>query len=158
MERRTLIKAVLAAGATAGLGTVGWMAMRHRADPLIQVHKSSTCGCCKVWVEHLQQNGFKVEVFEGDNLEPVKTRLGVPAGKGSCHTGEVEGYFVEGHVPAIDIHRLLRERPKAKGLAVPGMPIGSPGMEIEGVAAQAFTVELVKLDGETEPFAHYPAA
>lgn len=169
MERRTLIGAVLVAGATAGLGTVGVMAMRHRANretkvaanaeiPLIQVHKSPTCGCCKVWVEHLQKNGFKVVVFEEDNLEPVKTRLGVPAAKGSCHTGEVEGYLVEGHVPASDIHRLLAERPNAKGLVLPGMPIGSPGMEIEGIAAHAFTVELVKLDGETEPFAHHPAA
>jgi hypothetical protein len=168
MERRTLIKAVLGAGATAGLGAVGVMAMRHHGGrdakvaataeiPLIQVHKSPTCGCCREWVEHLQQNGFKVEVFEADDLEPVKTRLGVPPGKGSCHTGEVGGYLVEGHVPAVDIRRLLAERPKARGLVLPGMPVGSPGMEVEGVAAQAFTVELVKLDGETESFAHHPA-
>jgi hypothetical protein len=169
MERRTWMKAFLGTSAAVGLGAVGLVALRHRAAPanantgkaevpLIQVHKSATCGCCKEWVGHLEQNGFKVEVFELDNLEPVKARLGVPPGKGSCHTGEVDGYLVEGHVPAVDIHRLLAERPKARGLVLPGMPIGSPGMEVEGTPAQAFTVELVKLDGETEPFAHHPAS
>lgn len=175
MERRTLVKAVLAVGAAAGLGTIGVMGVARfrshgsaadttlpvatgEAGTLIQVHKSPTCGCCKLWVEHLQKAGFRVEVFEEDNLGPIKERLGVPFGKGSCHTGEVEGYLIEGHVPAADIHRLLAERPQAKGLVLPGMPIGSPGMEIPDTPAQPFTVELVRMDGETEPFAHHSAS
>lgn len=171
MDRRTLVKTVIAAGVSVGLGAVGVVGVRRirsrgiaaesppsaasEKGPLIQVHKSPTCGCCKLWVEHLQQAGFNVEVFEEDDMGPIKARLGVPAGKGSCHTGEVEGYLVEGHVPASDIRRLLAERPRAKGLVVPGMPIGSPGMEIPDTPAQPYTVELVKLDGETEVFAQH---
>lgn len=172
MERRMLVKTVLAVGAAAGLGTIGVVGVarfRSRgiaADTslaiaasekgiLIQVHKSAACSCCELWVEHLRQAGFRVEIFEEDNLGPIKERLGVPYGKGSCHTGEVEGYLIEGHVPAADIRRLLAERPQAKGLVLPGMPIGSPGMEIPDTPAQPFTVELVKLNGETEPFAHH---
>lgn len=172
MERRTLVKAVVAAGATVGLGAVGvWGASRLRshggpADSsiatvakedglLIQVHKSPACGCCEQWVEHLRKDGFRVEVFEEDDMGPIKERLGVPYGKGSCHTGEVEGYLIEGHVPAGDIRRLLAERPQAKGLVLPGMPIGAPGMEIPDTPAQPYTVELVKLDGETEVFSHH---
>jgi len=85
----------------------------------------------------------------------VKTRVGVPVGKGSCHTAEVDGYFVEGHVPAEDIRRLLAERPDAKGLVLPGMPPGSPGMDMPGMPAQAYTVELVRRDGSTEAFARH---
>jgi hypothetical protein len=127
-----------------------------RDQPLIKVHKSPTCGCCEEWVTHVQKSGFKVEVFNEDNLDAIKQRLGVPFGKGSCHTGEVEGYLVEGHVPAADIHRLLGEQPRARGLVVPAMPIGSPGMEIAGVPAQEFTVELVKMDGETVAYSFHP--
>lgn len=176
MERRALVRSIAALGAVAGLGAVGALGVsRFRAQgdragadaagasaasqPLIQVHKSPTCGCCGEWVEHVRANGFRVDVFENEDLGPIKERLGVPYGKGSCHTGEVEGYLVEGHVPAGDIKRLLAERPQARGLVLPGMPIGSPGMEIEGVPAEEFTVELVKLDGETEPFSkHSPPA
>ncbi len=98
--------------------------------PLVQVYKSPTCQCCSVWVEHLEEAGFEVEVTNEANVMPTKQRLGVPAGLGSCHTAVVDGYVIEGHVPASDIKRLLTERPKATGLAVPGMPIGSPGMEM----------------------------
>ncbi|QNP42109.1 DUF411 domain-containing protein [Lysobacter solisilvae (ex Woo and Kim 2020)] len=117
--------------------------------PRAIVHKSPTCGCCEVWVEHLKQNGFRVEVRNEDNLNPIKERLGVPYGKGSCHTAQIGGYIVEGHVPASDIKRLLKEKPDARGLVLPGMPIGSPGMEVPGVAAKPYTVELVKRDGST---------
>lgn len=99
-------------------------------DPLVTVYKSPTCNCCGLWVEHLEASGFKVDVVPKANVMPIKEKLGVPAGMGSCHTAEVDGYVIEGHVPAQDIHRLLKERPTARGLAVPGMPIGSPGMEM----------------------------
>ena len=120
--------------------------------PLVVVHKSPSCGCCVAWVEHMQHAGFAVEVRNVDNLDPVKSRVGVPVGKGSCHTAEVGGYFVEGHVPADDIKRLLAEKPTARGLTVPGMPTGSPGMEVPGVPAQAYAVELVAQDGSTQVF------
>lgn len=170
MERRAFMSSLFVAGA-AGVGAVGFFVFRSPgvADalaaapapakpPLMHVHKSPTCGCCKLWVDHVKQAGFNVVVFEEDDLGPVKERLGVPAGKGSCHTGEVEGYLVEGHVPAADIQRLLAERPQARGLVLPGMPIGSPGMEVPGTPAQPFVVELVRLDGQTEVFARHPSA
>ena len=125
------------------------------ALPLLVVHKTPTCGCCGAWVEHMQHAGFAVEVRNEDNLDPVKTRVGVPVGKGSCHTAEIGGYFVEGHVPAEDVKRLLAEKPDAKGLTVPGMPMGSPGMETPDGRVQKYTVDLVGRDGATRAFAEH---
>lgn len=96
----------------------------------ITVYKSPTCGCCKNWVDHLEQNGFDVTVVDQADVAPVKRLHGVPDALASCHTGVVDGYAVEGHVPAEVIRRLLAERPAVKGIAVPGMPAGSPGMEM----------------------------
>ena len=98
--------------------------------PPITVWKSPSCGCCGKWVEHLKEAGFDVEVIDENAMAPLKNHLGVPPDLASCHTAQIAGYLIEGHVPAGDLHRLLRERPKLKGLAVPGMPIGSPGMEM----------------------------
>lgn len=119
---------------------------------LVVVHKSPTCGCCGLWVEHIREAGFPVRVHDTENVHAIKERLGVPYGKGSCHTAEVGGYLIEGHVPAEDIKRLLAQRPDAKGLVLPGMPLGSPGMEMPGGQAQPYTVELVARDGTTEAF------
>ena len=96
---------------------------------LVTVYKSPTCGCCTKWVEHLQEHGFRVEVRDTSDVQPVKARHGLPGNLASCHTALVGGYVVEGHVPADVIRRLLRERPQVAGVAVPGMPMGSPGME-----------------------------
>jgi hypothetical protein len=123
--------------------------------PSVLVHKSPTCGCCTLWVEHLRQFGFPVEMRDYENLEPIKVRVGIPSGKGSCHTAEVAGYFVEGHVPAEDIKRLLTQKPDAKGLVLPGMPLGSPGMEVPSGSVQAYTVELVGRDGTVTPYAQH---
>ena len=125
------------------------------ALPRMLVHKSASCGCCGLWVEHMQGAGFEVEVRNADNVNPIKERVGVPLGKGSCHTAEVDGYFIEGHVPAEDVKRLLAERPDAKGLVVPGMPAGSPGMEMPDGLTQPYTVELVRDDGSTSEFARH---
>lgn len=122
---------------------------------LVVVHKNESCGCCHSWVEHLQKNGFKVIVRDVSNLDSIKTQVGVPPGMGSCHTARVGGYFVEGHVAAADILRLLEERPKAKGLTVPGMPIGSPGMEVPGEPSHPYDVHLVAADGTTTVFVHH---
>ena len=96
--------------------------------PVITVYKSPACGCCGAWVEHLRKNGFDARVHEVPDATLYRAKYGVPEALGSCHTAVVGGYAIEGHVPAADIKRLLRDRPKAKGIAVPGMPIGSPGM------------------------------
>jgi hypothetical protein len=125
--------------------------------PAMIVHKSESCGCCEAWVTHVRLAGFPVEVRNEDNLNPVKERLGVPVGKGSCHTAEIDGYLIEGHVPVADIRKLLKERPDARGLVVAGMPIGSPGMEAPDGSAESFAVELVARDGSTRPYSEYPA-
>jgi hypothetical protein len=110
----------------AGLPMLG---MPAAADPPITVHKDPTCGCCTGWVQHLQKNGFATKVIESSRLNAVRARLGVPDELAACHTAEIDGYVIEGHVPAGAVKRLLAEKPAAIGLAVPGMPVGSPGME-----------------------------
>jgi hypothetical protein len=125
------------------------------AMPRILVHKSPSCGCCGSWVEHLRRSGFVVDVQNEEDIGPIKARVGVPYGKGSCHTAEIGGYFIEGHVPAEDIKRLLAERPAAKGLTLPGMPAGSPGMEMPDGRIDPYTVELVNPDGSTHPFSRH---
>ncbi|KGM57624.1 copper amine oxidase [Lysobacter arseniciresistens ZS79] len=119
------------------------------------VHKSPSCGCCVHWVEHMREAGFTVEVRDVDNVQAVKDRVGVPTGKASCHTAEVGGYFIEGHVPAADVKRLLAEAPEARGLTVPGMPAGSPGMELPDGRVQPYAVELVANDGSTTEFSRH---
>lgn len=95
----------------------------------IMVYKSATCGCCKKWVKHLESEGFNVKTKNISNLQPIKNKAGVERQFQSCHTAKIGGYFIEGHVPAADIKKLLKNKPVIKGLAVPGMPMGSPGME-----------------------------
>lgn len=123
--------------------------------PVVAVYKTASCGCCGLWVGHMQRAGFPVEVHNLDNVDPIKERLGVPLGKTSCHTAEVGGYFVEGHVPAEDVKRLLAEKPAAKGLVLPGMPAGSPGMETPDGQVQPYVVELVGEDGNSAVFAQH---
>lgn len=137
------------------LADVTGSASADSALPLVVVNKSPTCGCCGAWVDHMRAAGFQVQVNNMDNLNPIKERVGVPLGKGSCHTAEVGGYFVEGHVPAEDVKRLLADKPDAKGLVLPGMPLGSPGMEVPDGTVQPYTVELVGSDGQTTAFAEH---
>lgn len=122
--------------------------------PQVVVYKSPTCGCCESWVGHMQRAGFPVEVRDLQDLGPIKAEAGVPAGLGSCHTARIGDYFVEGHVPPDDVKRLLSEHPDARGLAVAGMPQGSPGME-QGGASEPYDVLLVAKDGSTSVFAHH---
>ena len=121
------------------------------ASPSVHVHKGPGCECCNAWIEHLRANGFAVTSDDRGN-DAVRAKLGMPQKLGSCHTAVVDGYAIEGHVPAADIRRLLAERPKAVGLAVPGMPIGSPGME-QGDRRDPYDVLLVRADGTTTVFA-----
>ena len=121
----------------------------------IQVHLSPSCGCCKAWVKHLEQAGFSPRVIESRDMAASKRAIGVPEKVESCHTAIIDGYFIEGHVPASDIRRLLNEKPAAIGLAVPDMPIGSPGMEVPGVAPEKFETLLVGVDGEVSAYAKH---
>ena len=122
----------------------------------VKVWKSPTCGCCKDWIAHLEDNGFTVTSYDEGNSE-ARQRLGMPVSYGSCHTAEVAGYVIEGHVPAVDIYRLLKEKPQAVGLAVPAMPRGSPGMDgpAYGGVRDPYDVLLVQADGESSVFRSY---
>jgi hypothetical protein len=125
------------------------------AAPAIQVFKTKTCGCCGKWVEHLKANGFAPTVTDVPSTAEYRQKYGVPDKLASCHTAVVDGYAVEGHVPAADIHRLLKTRPKAKGIAVPAMPIGSPGME-QGPKRQPYSVLLFDSTGQVSEYQKYP--
>lgn len=118
----------------------------------ITVYKSPTCGCCNKWITHLEQNGFKVKAQDMPNVTPKKIEFGITPQTASCHTGVVNGYFIEGHVPAADIKRLLKEKPKnIKGLTVPGMPVGSPGME-QGNRKDPYNVMAIDKKGHSTVF------
>lgn len=147
MQRRTLMQAAL-------LAVLPIPALaRAAATPLVEVYKSAGCGCCEGWIEHLKANGFAVKAQDVGDTGVYRKKFGIPDDFGSCHTGLVQGYAVEGHVPAADIKRMLAEKPGAKGLAVPSMPLGSPGME--GNRKNPYDVFLVKADGSTSVYRHY---
>jgi hypothetical protein len=122
-----------------------------QALPTVLVYKTPTCGCCNGWIEHLQAAGFTVDARDVRDIMTVKQDGGVPVSMSSCHTAIVDGYVVEGHVPAEQVKRLLAERPEVAGIAVPGMPVGSPGME--GPNAQPYEVLSFTHDGHAEVFA-----
>lgn len=126
IERRRMLLAA-AAGAALLAGRAG--AALAAAAPSVTIYKNVACGCCGGWVEHVSRSGFEVRVVDVPDVSPYRRRLGVPDELASCHTAEIGGYAVEGHVPAADIRRLLRERPFARGLALPGMVPSSPGMD-----------------------------
>jgi len=129
---------------------------RVGAEPppaVIEVYKSPTCGCCGKWVEHLRAHGFTVRATDTAAMDEVRAKYGVPRTLRSCHTALVAGYVIEGHVPAADVQRLLRERPAVAGLAVPGMPIGSPGMEAPGGKTEPYDVIAFDKDGRSRAFA-----
>lgn len=135
----------------AGFSASAWAA---QPLPVVDVYKSPTCGCCNKWIDHLEANGFRVRAHNTDDVVSHKYRLGVPSGLGSCHTAEVAGYLVEGHVSAREIKRLLKEKPQARGLVVPAMPLGSPGMEMGG-RKDRYDVLLVDRQGDTRTYARY---
>lgn len=138
------------------VGVVGVNLLQGRqGPPKMVVYKSATCGCCAKWAEQMKEAGFDVETQDLQNMRTAKQRYGVPRTAESCHTAVVEGYVIEGHVPAVYIQRLLEEKPDVKGLAVPGMPIGSPGME--GPNPQPYNVLAVSHDQQTSVYAHVPA-
>ena len=147
IDRRTLFGLALAA--------IPAMACSKPAKASeLKIYKSPYCGCCGDWVEHVKTSGIRTVVHEMEDVTPMAKKLGVPDNLRSCHTAEIDGYFVEGHVPASDIRKLLRDRPKARGIAVPGMPLGSPGMEAGGRKAP-FDTLLLDRTGGTKVFARH---
>lgn len=120
------------------------------------VYHDPNCGCCGKWIEHMEQHGFTVEAVRETDMNAIKRKLGVPANLPSCHTATIGDYVVEGHVPAGDVQRMMEEKPDIAGIAVPGMPLGSPGMEY-GEARHAFDVVSFDQTGTTAVFNHYPA-
>lgn len=153
MNRRHLFKR---AGALAALSAVPALpAFAASPAPEVQVFKSPTCGCCGSWVEHMRAAGFKVKVTEVDDTAAARKRLGLPERYGSCHTATVGGYVIEGHVPAAEVKRLLASKPKAIGLAVPGMPPSAPGMDVPG-RKDPYQVLLIDTSGQSTVYANYP--
>jgi len=148
MDRRTLLLAGLASIAVGGRGVAS-------EQPVMMVYKSPTCGCCGDWIDHVEAAGFRVAVQNMPDVVPVKARFGVPQALWSCHTALVGDYVVEGHVPAGDIARMLSEAPQITGIAVPGMPAGSPGMEVPGYS-QPYDVFAFSPDSRAV-FASHPA-
>ena len=122
--------------------------------PAITVYKSPTCGCCSKWVKHLEDNGFRTISHNVQDIGQYKQKADLPSGMGSCHTAFVDDYAIEGHVPAVDIRRMLSEKPAIRGIAVPGMPMGSPGMEY-GDRKDAYDVISYTADGSTAVFASH---
>ena len=150
IDRRTMIGLALAA-----IPAVACSKPAKAAE--INVYKSPYCGCCGAWVDNLKASGLQVVVHDMEDVTPIARKAGVPDKARSCHTAIVDGYFVEGHVPPTDIRRLLRERPKARGIAVPAMPIGSPGME-QGDRRDAYATLIVDRTGATRIFARHNQA
>ena len=149
MKRRNTLAAI------ASLILLAISSPSQSSGPLVTVFKTSTCACCGKWVEHLRANGFAVKVQEVNDTAGYERQYRVPRTMESCHTAVVNGYTIEGHVPAADIKRLLNEKPKAVGLAVPGMPVGSPGMD--AAHSDAFSVFVFDEGGRTSVYARYPA-
>lgn len=147
MKRRTFLAAAMASACSAPLLAA------NPAAPVITVYKDAACGCCEAWVSHLRDAGFTVDARNVPDTAAYRKKFGIPDALASCHTGQVGGYALEGHVPAADIRRLLGERPAARGLAVPAMPLGSPGME--GPRRDPYDVLLVQMDGRHTVYRHY---
>ncbi len=150
-RRRTLV-GLGAVAVVVGGGALFFNSTSAQAKDVV-VYKDPSCGCCSRWADHLRSHGFIVKVEAVNNMNDIKERYGMPSELESCHTALVDGYVIEGHVPVREINRLLAERPDAKGLAVAGMPAGSPGME--GSYADPYKVMLFRSDGSTEVYAHY---
>ena len=144
-------------GAAAGFFLISGRSRWGVAAPAtpVTVYKSRTCGCCAKWVDHLRAEGFDPQVHDEEAMDRIKDELGVPQAVRSCHTAIAGKYLIEGHVPAGDIRKLLQQRPKVAGLAVPGMPGGTPGMAEPGARPSDFEVLSFQRDGKTDVFARY---
>lgn len=151
-NRAAKAEAAPAADAGAASASQAGQAAAPAQNTRMVVYKTPSCGCCRAWVDHVQAAGFEVEVHDVPNVQPVKDEHGLPGHLASCHTAIVDGYVVEGHVPADVIRRMLRERPQVAGIAVPGMPVGSPGMEVPGGRKDPYDVIAFSRDGKVSVY------
>lgn len=153
----TPASSAIAPSAAPAVAPAGTPTVTPAAKTVIVVYKSPTCGCCKNWVDHVRAAGFVAEVHDlpEEELQARKTKLGVGPRLASCHTAIVNGYVVEGHVPAADIQRMLQEKPAIAGIAAPGMPVGSPGMEVPGGRKDKYDVVAFTKSGSTKVFASH---
>lgn len=162
MKRRLFTSAFLTLGALSTGAVITGFSRQANADsildddalPILTVYRNPTCGCCKDWVSHVQLAGFEVVEYVTEDMDAVKAQYGVSEHLSSCHTAIAEGYFIEGHVPAVEVKRLLSEQPAVAGIAVPGMPMGSPGME-QGDRVDPFMVVALDKSGGLSLFADY---
>lgn len=150
LDRRRMVLTVAAAGLLPATACA-----RTPSATTVAVYKTPTCACCDNWIAHLRQAGFVVQINVLPNLRSLRSSHGMPEALASCHSGLIDGYFVEGHVPAQDIRRLIAQRPDAVGLSVPAMPLGSPGMETPGNDREPFDTLLVLKSGQTRIFARH---
>ena len=157
MKKRVLVGISFAAAILAA-ATVTFVTLFHgqnvNASPVVTVYKSPTCGCCNNWVKHLEDNGFEVTTVDLQDVNPIKRKFGIVPNLSSCHTAIVDGYAIEGHVPAQDVKRLLAEKPDVIGISVPGMPVGSPGMEM-GNRIDAYSVVIFDKNGNVNIYSRY---
>ncbi|MDQ2768088.1 MAG: DUF411 domain-containing protein [Gemmatimonadota bacterium] len=155
MDRRGFLAAALTAAGTLITRRAGATVATSTtfARPPVTVYKDPSCGCCKAWVTHMEKSGFVVTAHDNSDMDAIKDHYGVPSGVRSCHTALIGSYVIEGHVPASDVDRMLKEQPKAAGLAVPGMVMGSPGME--GSMSKPYTVLAFQKTGATTAFASH---
>jgi hypothetical protein len=157
MSAKTMKKGTLA-GIVISVGILLIVAMfslqKVNANPVVTVYKTSTCGCCKNWVKHMEDHGFKIRAVDLKDLSFVKQQYGITGNLASCHTAIVDGYVIEGHVPASDVQRLLSEKPDVVGISAPGMPVGSPGMEM-GNRVDRYAVVSFDKNGDLEIFSQY---
>jgi hypothetical protein len=155
-----LLSGLMLVACDASTGTVGGVGPKAaasvaKAAPEIVMYKSPSCECCTGWAEHLRQAGFTVTVNKHEDMDAIKAKYGVPENLASCHTAIVDGYVIEGHVPAADVVRLLKERPEVTGLTAPGMPMQSPGMQAEGLQPENYSVLSFDKNGSSRVFTRY---
>jgi hypothetical protein len=155
MNCRGLIARLLVVGMMVAIALFGPLTAQAQAATELTVYRSPSCNCCGHWVDHMQAAGFAVDDVVTDDMDAIKDQYGVPEALASCHTALVKGYVIEGHVPATDVQRLLSDRPAILGIAAPGMPVGSPGMET-GDRVDPYTVVSFTRAGETATFAEHP--
>jgi hypothetical protein len=155
--RRVLgVRAAFAVGGLMLAGAVAAVAAQQASKPAVTLYKSASCGCCSLWADHMTAAGFDVKTIVVEDLGTPKVAYGVPEALMTCHTALVGGYVVEGHVPADDVKRLLREKPQVAGIGVAGMPAGSPGMEVPSGHLEPYTVVAFERSGRQTPFARHP--
>lgn len=157
MDRREWLRRGLgAAAAVLAAGAGRALEAQAGEQQVMEIWKTPTCGCCGAWVDHVRAAGFRVRVHDLDSLDAIKRTLAVPQALWSCHTAQIGRYAIEGHVPAAEIRRMLRERPAIAGIAVGGMPVGSPGMEVPGRGVDPYEVTAFTREGRRSVYARYP--